>query len=400
MATNNNQTLVSFFLLGACAGIPFLLIASTIVIWLQESGSDFNIISVLSWCTAPYALKFLWAPVFDLYKIPWLSAHTGQKKSWLILVQFLLATCIYLISTMTPSEDLKRIIALCLLIAVLSSSQDLLIEGYRTANFNNPKKRDLVIGADVCGFRTGMILATTLPLYLANYYSWSYAFKTIAILIFIGILNTLSCHEPLTNESTSLREFIKTIKKNMTLEVICTIFLFILSFKSIDIVISNFIKPYFYYKGFSKLFLAKHLTVYGSLLAILGVITTTKILQRTSIYTVFKYTLIGQILCCFCLQFGVNIDTSNIVLLAIICATNFISGGHQVVLWNILTKLTNQQYSATYFALFTSISAFSRIIITSTAGMISSNASIELIYTLAVIGSIPSYLLLIHKLRL
>ena len=118
-------------LMGFSSGLPLLLGFSTLSYWLSEEGLALGAIGSLIAVSAPYSLKFLWAPVFDLVSLPIFTKMLGRRRSWLLLIQFLLILSIISLGSCNPRENLGLLAVAALIMAFLSASQDIVIDAYR-----------------------------------------------------------------------------------------------------------------------------------------------------------------------------------------------------------------------------------------------------------------------------
>ncbi|MDD5035386.1 MAG: AmpG family muropeptide MFS transporter, partial [Methylococcaceae bacterium] len=143
------------FLMGFYGGLPLLLTGSVLQAWMKESGLDLATIGLFAMAGLPYTLKFLWAPVFDRYRISGL----GRRRGWLMLAQILLAAAIAGLAFANPAENPLILAATAMLVAFFSASQDTLIDAYRRESLSDVEQG---LGASlyVNGYRLGMLLAS------------------------------------------------------------------------------------------------------------------------------------------------------------------------------------------------------------------------------------------------
>ena len=118
-------------LLGIASGIPLYMILSTLLIWLTRENVEIATVGLFALTQIPWSIKFLWAPIIDTYKIPFLTKYLGQRKSWLLITQILLITSIILLGYSDPNKNLILTAFFALITAFFSANQDIIIDAYR-----------------------------------------------------------------------------------------------------------------------------------------------------------------------------------------------------------------------------------------------------------------------------
>lgn len=166
----NLYNIFAMLLLGFSAGIPLALTGSTLSMWLARLNIDAKIIGLFSLVVLPFSFKFLWAPIFDNLKIPFLSDFLGLRRSWLVFIQLLLMMAIYILGITDPLDNLKMTIYAALLVSFLSASQDILIDALRIEIL---AKDQQALGASfyVYGYRAAMLTSGAGSLLLAEHLS-------------------------------------------------------------------------------------------------------------------------------------------------------------------------------------------------------------------------------------
>lgn len=199
---------ISLLFLGFSAGVPILLIFSTLSLWLNEAGVQKSAVTMFSWAALGYSFKFIWAPLVDQLPIPALTNLLGRRRSWLILSQFMIIGSILLMAFTDPSVT-DNALALMALAAVLlgfsSATQDIVIDAYRI-EAAPPSLQGLMSSTYVAGYRVGMIVAGAGGLYLASYFgttkeaynydAWRSTYIIMGLVMLIGVLTTLIVSEP------------------------------------------------------------------------------------------------------------------------------------------------------------------------------------------------------------
>ncbi len=177
--------------LGFASGLPLALTGATLQAWLTEEGLDLATIGLFAYVGLPYTLKFLWAPVMDRIVPPWL----GHRRGWMIMTQSGLALALATMALVGPSGSAQLFAALALGVAFLSASQDIVFDAYRT-DLLKPDERGLGAATWVMGYRIAMITSGSLALIVAARLGWSSAYLCMAGLMALGVLTILLIPEP------------------------------------------------------------------------------------------------------------------------------------------------------------------------------------------------------------
>ena len=200
------------FWLGLSSGLPILLVFGTLSIWLREAGVERATIGFLSWAALSYGFKFVWAPLVDSLRIPWLGERLGQRRSWMLVAQIMVIGCLVWMASWDPTDGHFELTMLALgavMLAFWSATQDIVIDAYRI-DFAPVDHQPLIAGVAVAGYRVGMILAgagllevTTLlePTDTYRYLVWSVGYLSMAALMLIGLTTTLLVREPVVNRA-------------------------------------------------------------------------------------------------------------------------------------------------------------------------------------------------------
>ena len=187
----HNRRLGVMLPLGFASGLPLALTAGTLQAWLTDAGVDLSTIGWFGLAGLPYALKFVWAPFMDRIVPPWL----GRRRGWMLVTQAALMTGVTAMAMTSPRDALPVLGALALLVAFLSASQDIVFDAYRT-DLLAPHERGLGAAIWVAGYRVGLLAAGSAALFLAHDFGWSGAYLAMAGLMTIGLATILVCTEP------------------------------------------------------------------------------------------------------------------------------------------------------------------------------------------------------------
>jgi PAT family beta-lactamase induction signal transducer AmpG len=196
LAVYKDRRMLALLGLGFSSGLPFLLVFGTLSLWLKDAGLSVQLIGMFAATRIPYSLKFLWAPVFDRVSIPWLTAALGRRRSWLLVTQLGLAAAIARLGLSDPASTPELTRWLAVLVAVLSASQDIVVDAYRIDRLP-VAQQGAGAAVAVTGYRLGMLAAGAGALYLVDTgVSWHVTYLIMAGLVGVGVLTTLLCREP------------------------------------------------------------------------------------------------------------------------------------------------------------------------------------------------------------
>lgn len=194
--------------LGFSAGLPLLLIFSSLSLWLREVGVERSLVTLFSWAALGYSFKFVWAPLVDALPLPWLTVRLGRRRSWILFSQALVIAAIIGMACQDPLQGRHVLVYLSLFAVMLgfaSATQDIVIDAYRIESAE-PRLQALMSSAYICGYRIGMLVAGAGALFLASYYgsttenyhypAWRNAYLWMAAAMAIGVATTLIVAEP------------------------------------------------------------------------------------------------------------------------------------------------------------------------------------------------------------
>lgn len=206
----DRRALIMFFL-GFSAGIPILLIFSSLSLWLGEAGIDKTAVTFFSWAALGYSFKFVWAPLIDELPVPFLTKTLGRRRAWLLIAQCLIICAICIMAFSDPALGQSYLIQMAagaVLLGFSAATQDIVIDAYRI-ELAETEMQTVLASTYNAGYRIGMIVAGAGALFLAAYLgtakgnyiyeAWKYTYLTMAAVMVIGIVTTLVVREPIVN---------------------------------------------------------------------------------------------------------------------------------------------------------------------------------------------------------
>jgi len=194
LAYRNPQVAAMLFL-GFSAGLPFMLVFSTLSAWLREVGIERATIGMLSWVGIIYTVKFFWAPVVDKLRLPVLHRLLGRRRSWMLLGQVGIAIGLLNMAHMSPVGNLAVVASLALLVAFSSATQDIAVDAWRIESAPT-EMQGVMAAAYQLGYRIAMMVASAGALWIAADHGWVVSYTSMAACACIGIVTTLVIREP------------------------------------------------------------------------------------------------------------------------------------------------------------------------------------------------------------
>ena len=358
-----NKKLLTMFLLGFSAGLPLLLVFTTLSAWLRDENIVRSTIGFFGWVTIFYGLKFLWAPLIDSIKLPLIHNVLGKRRSWLLLTQLLICLFLYLLATISPTGDSLVAFAICaLFVSFFSASQDIVVDAYRIEIAPIELQGILTAGYQF-GYRVAILVSGAGALYIADIYTWEISYKIMSFLMLIGIITTLMSSEPdehrlkVDNSSNliaavfwaPIRDFFSRYKNAIL------ILIFIGVYRLSDLSMAVMANPFYLDIGFTLSEIATVTKVFGIAMTLIGAFIGGIIILR---YGVSKPLFYGSIMIASTtLMFVVQSIFGNDMNLFIltIALDNFTGGFAGTVFIAYLSSLTDPKYTATQYALFSSL---------------------------------------------
>ncbi|MCU4639301.1 AmpG family muropeptide MFS transporter [Acinetobacter courvalinii] len=206
----DRRALIMLFL-GFSAGIPILLIFSSLSLWLGEAGIEKSAVTFFSWAALGYSFKFVWAPLIDELPVPFLTKRLGRRRAWLLIAQSLIICAICIMAFSDPALGQSYLIQMAVgavLLGFSAATQDIVIDAYRI-ELAETEMQTVLASTYNAGYRIGMIVAGAGALFLAAYLgtakgnyiyeAWKYTYLTMATVMLVGIVTTLCVREPQVN---------------------------------------------------------------------------------------------------------------------------------------------------------------------------------------------------------
>jgi PAT family beta-lactamase induction signal transducer AmpG len=361
--------------LGFSAGLPLLLVLGTLSFWLREAGIDRTTIGYLSWVGLAYAFKWAWAPLVDRLPIPLFSRWLGRRRAWLLFAQAIIVTGLIGMAMADPKLSLETVVWCALLVAVGSATQDIALDAFRIESADIQRQGALA-AAYQTGYRLAMIWAGAGVLWIAarseiasaasyQHGAWQTAYLVMAASMSVGVLTVLLSPEPVRrvlpparNAAAWLREvlvepfadFLRRYGWHAAL-----ILSLIAVYRISDVVMGIMANPFYVDMGYTKDEVAAVTKVYGVIMTLVGAFVGGALAVR---FGVMKVLMLGAVLSAasnllFAWLAARGHDVQALVF--VISADNLSSGIASAAFIAYLSSLTNVEYSATQYALFSSM---------------------------------------------
>ena len=411
--------------LGFSAGLPFLLVFSTLSAWLTDAGLSRTLIGYFSWIGITYSIKVFWAPVIDRLPLPYLTALLGKRRSWMLVAQIGIAMGLVGMASADVQRETTQVALFALVVAFCSATQDVTIDAYRIEAVDK-RLQGAMAATYVFGYRLALLAAGAGAFYLAAFSSWPVAYLGMASLMLIGMVATLVVSEPDRSVSTATRElevrveslvgirnprqgrwsrltawfsdavispFVEFFNRNGRSALV--ILLLIGLYKVSDITMGVMANPFYLDLGFSKIQIADVTKIFGFFMTIAGAALGGLLVVR---YGIMRPLLLGAVMVALTnLLFALlAVTPADLRLLALVVSADNLSGGIATsVFVAYLSSLTNSAYTATQYALFSSLMTLPAKLLGGFSGVIVDGYGYLWFFVYAAATGIPAILLVL-----
>ncbi|MEW6570446.1 MAG: MFS transporter [Nitrospirota bacterium] len=355
--------------LGFSSGLPLALTSSTLQAWITVAGIDLHTIGIFTLVGLPYTVKFLWSPLMDRFVPP----RFGRRRGWIIIAQMGLILGISAMAFSSPEEAPWLLAALALTIAFTSASQDIVIDAYRT-DILYEKERGAGAAVFVMGYRIALLVSGALALILSEQIGWRQTYLMMAALIGIGIISTLLGKEPDTKivPPRSLREAVLGPVKDYFSRKSALLLLILIVLYKLGDAYAGALTTAFLIRGmgFSVSDVGTINKGLGFVSLILGAVSGGSLMVRLKLY--WSLLLFGFLQAVSNLSFMALAMTGKSygMLIFAVAFENFTGGMGTAAFVSLLMAMCNQRYTATQYALLSSIAALGRIFISPSSGFV------------------------------
>jgi PAT family beta-lactamase induction signal transducer AmpG len=381
--------------LGFSSGLPFYLTSKTLQAWMTTAKVDLATIGFFSLVTLPYSLKFVWAPVMDRYVPPFL----GRRRGWVVITQVLLLLAIAAMALHDPRAGLKMLAVNAIAIAFFSASQDISLDAYRTDVLRD---REMGAGAAVfvMGYRVAMITTGALAFFLADRIPWTMVYLLLSVLMVVGIVTTFIAPEPVLRDAPPrtlveavVLPFADFFQRAGVLRALLVL-MFIVAYKYSDSLAASMTTPFLLQAGFSQSEVGAVFLGVGVIATIVGVVVAGVAIGKLGINRSLWIFVVFQGLSNLT-YYGLSLSGKNhAFMVSAVITENFGLGLVTGAMTAYLMSMCDKRFTATQFALLSSLMAASRDILVAPAGKIAESLGWPGFFLVTVCAAIPPLVLL------
>ncbi|MDJ0950018.1 MAG: MFS transporter [Alphaproteobacteria bacterium] len=425
LSVYRHPRVIGMLFLGFSAGLPLVLVFATLSAWLRDVGVSRTAIGFVSWVALTYSIKVLWSPIVDHVKIPVLHSALGRRRSWMILAICGVAAGLVGMATTDPAQDLWRMALFALIVAFCSATQDIAIDAYRIEAVDLELQGGMA-GTYQAGYMLGVrIVGGAFALYIAEQFGWSTSYLIMAACMGVGFVTVLIIREPDTAERVAqpvvaaparsrliglpgkaLRWFVRAIiepfvdffARNGRLGLV--ILLFVGLFRLSDITLGVMANPFYIDMGFSLSDIATATKVLGLAVTIAGAGFGGLLVYRIGVMWALLISAVLLMLTNLLFAWMAWFGSSEFWVIAVaVSADNFAFGISGSAFIAYLSSLTSVSYTATQYALFTSLMLLPGKILAGFSGVIVDAEGYIVFFLYASSLGIPAILLVLYLMK-
>jgi PAT family beta-lactamase induction signal transducer AmpG len=409
-----DRRMLAIFGMGFSSGLPLPLVFATLSYWLRETGVSRTAIGFFVLVGLSYSFKFLWSPVIDRMPIPLLTRRMGRRRSWAIVMQLPLMVAIFALGSTDPKANLAATALLAALVAFLSASQDIVIDAYRI-ELLKLEEQGAGAAATQWGYRFGMLAGGTGAYDAAQLGGWHFAYSIMAALMAVGILTVLLTREPQVATAvlapprpTARRQrvaawartaiidpFVDFLQRPSCGGILCLIVLYKLG----EALAGTMSTPLYQELAFTKDEVGNIGKIVGLVATLSGVAVGGALVARQGLFRALLYAgvlqMLGNLLYIALLLAGHN----DIMLAVSIFGENFTGGMASAAFVAYLSSLCNPAFTATQYALFSSLAAVPARFFAAPSGWLVDQLDWLPFFLLATLACLPSLFLLVWLRR-
>ena len=428
-AVYRHPRVAAMLFLGFSAGLPFLLVFSTLSAWLRDQGIERSTIGFFGWVGIMFSIKVLWAPIVDRLPLPVLTRALGKRRSWMLVAQVSIALGVTAMAATDPTAGLTRLALLAVFVAFASATQDVAIDAWRVEAVE-VERQGAMAASYIFGYRLALLVAGAGSFYIADFASWATAYRVMGALMVVGIVTTLLVAEPDHRVSPATREmeqrmadaiarfahlpgpaqrlaawfsgavaapFLEFFRRNGAAALV--ILALVGLYKVSDLIMGIMANPFYIDLGFSKSEIATVAKVFGFAMTITGTAIGGVLVARIGL---MRSLLTGAVM----------VATTNLLFMVLarvgpdlwmlavtISADNLSVGVSSVALIAYLSSLTNRAYTATQYALFSSLMTLPGQFIGGFSGVVVDAIGYANFFVYAACAGLPAIGLVLYLMR-
>lgn len=359
---------------------------------MKSENVDLTLIGLFSLVGLPYAFKFLWSPLLDRYVPPFL----GRRRGWILVTQLFLILGIAAMSFIEPARAPGAMAFMAVIVAFFSASQDIVIDAYRTDLL---PADEVGPGASVTtlGYRFGMIISGAFALYFSEYFSWHIVYLLMAGSLLIGFFANLKAPEPAvpvqppkTLTDAIVKPFLSFLGKKGSYEVIA----FLVLYKLDAVIATALMTPFMLDMNFSRGDIASVTKVFGLIATLVGTMLGGAGMVRFGLKRSLWIFGLAQGISGLSFMLLAWTGHNYLMMVVAIAAENVCSGMGSAAYTGFMMSICDKRYTATQYALLTSIMALTRVMGSAPTGWMAKSLGWEMYFVVSVFAGIPGLLLL------
>mgnify|MGYP001812890751 FL=1 len=419
-----NPKVLAMLFLGFSAGLPLLLVFGTLSAWLRVEGVDKTTIGFVSWVALAYGFKFVWSPLVDRSPLPILTRVLGQRRGWMLLAQFGVIAGLLSMAFVDPVTQLNMIVLFAVITAFSSATQDICIDAWRIEAIED-QYQGAMAGTYQLGYRLGMIVAGGGAFSLAHFYSWSVAYQFMALFMLVGVFCVMIISEPDHSLSRASRETEEAMLRRLSREdgsgglvarlrnwfigavfspfadffarhgmFAAVILAFIMVFRMSDITLGVMANPFYIDMGYSELEIGLVTKTVGPIVTIAGALLGGALVMRYSIMRMLMAGAVLVVITNLLFAWLAMQEADLLWLIMVVGADNLAAGIATTSFVAYLSGLTNKAYTATQYALFSSIMLLLAKFVAGFSGLIVDATNYPIFFAYAAMLGLPSIFLI------
>jgi MFS transporter, PAT family, beta-lactamase induction signal transducer AmpG len=380
-------------MMGFSCGLPLMLTMTVLQAWMKAKGVDLSLIGLMSLVGIPYTLKFLWAPVMDRFTLPFL----GRRRGWLFMAQSALILAVIGLGHTDPARHPEMVAAVAFLVTFFSATQDIIVDAYRREDIPDAEL-GFATSLYINGYRIGMLLASGGGLILADRMSFAKVYLIMAACLIPGVITTLLAPEPKVNAlppKTLKAAVIEPLSEYFNRSGAFWILGFILLYKIGDSMATSLTTPYYLEIGYSNTEIGAVVKLFGFWATIAGAFAGGVLTLRLGIYGSLWTFGVLQAISNACFALLIRIGHSIPALAGVIGLENLCNGMGTVAFAAFMAMLTDKRFTATQYALLTSLMGVPRVLAAAPTGYLAKYLGWEYFFIFCALIAIPGLLILL-----
>ena len=418
--------MLSMLLLGFSAGLPFYLVFQSLSAWLRQEGILRSTIGMFAWVGLAYSFKFIWSPIVDRMPLPLLTRWVGKRRSWMLFAQAGIAIGLFNLSLSNPAVAILPIALWALFVAFFAATQDIAVDAWRIETAGNDGQAAMASAYQI-GYRVALIMGSAGTFALADTFGWKATYTIMAAMVGVGVATTLLSKEPQTSvrrDSLEREERVvswlaqrnhwpqplRTAGSWFIGAVVCPLLdffgrygwalgvlvvLFMCTYRLTDFTMGSMTNSFYIDKGYTLTQIATVVKFYGLMMSIVGVILAGIVITK---FGILRSLILGSLMVMMSnLGFSSLAAVEGTTLLGLGLVNGFDNlalAMHGTALITFLSSLTSPRYTATQYALFSSLYALPAKILEGFSGFVVDAIGYPLFFVYTASLSIPALLLL------